>query len=246
MNPLSVVIITKNEAKNIERCLKSVAWADEIVVADSGSTDGTVEICRAYRCRTVQAEWAGFGPVKKLAVNAAGHDWIFSIDADEEVTPALRTEIERILRQPDFDGYEIRRTSFYLGRMIRHCGWNRDYPLRLFNRRLGNFNDRLVHEFVVLRGSKGRIEAPLLHYTYPTLSTHISKMDRYSELGAETLLQKGKHGVLSYAILSGVAKFIKMYLLQAGFLDGKAGLILSLNSAFGVYLKYVKLWEKKH
>jgi len=242
--PLSVTIITLNEEKNIERCLKSVAWADEIVVVDSGSSDDTINICQQFGCKIIQTTWLGYGPTKKQAVESATNDWILSIDADEEVTDELRVKIRTILESPLSQGYRIKRKSFYLGQVVQHCGWDRDYPLRLFNRRYGNFNDKQIHESVEITGQISQIEEPLLHYTYPTLSSHILRLDKYSELGAEAAFQKGKTVSIIGAVMRGLLKFIKMYFLQLGFLDGKIGFVLAYNSAFGVYLKYIKLWEK--
>jgi glycosyltransferase involved in cell wall biosynthesis len=243
-NPISVTIITKNEQQNIERCLKSVQWADEIVVADSYSTDKTLEICRKFGCKIIETEWLGFGPVKRLAVDAASHNWIFSIDSDEQVSEQLKDRILTILKHPQFNGYRVKRVSYYLDKQIRYCGWDRDYQLRLFNRNSGNFNEKLVHEAVNIAGEVGRIEDPLFHYTYPTIQSHIEKMARYSKLGADQLANKGKSSSIFMAMLRGLAKFLKMYLLQRGFLDGKIGFVLCYNSAVGVYLKYLQLWEK--
>ncbi|MCD4693484.1 MAG: glycosyltransferase family 2 protein [Calditrichales bacterium] len=244
INKLSVVIITQNEEKNIERCLKSVQWADEIVIIDSGSTDATLEICRRFNCKIIQTEWLGFGLTKRLAVDSATHDWILSLDADEEVTKELKEKTIEILKDPKFDGYSIKRKSFYLGKMIKHCGWNNDYPMRLFNRMKGNFNDKEVHEKVVVNGKKTTIEEYFLHYTYPTIGSHINKMHKYALLGAKELKKKNKKATIIGAIFRSWMKFLKMYFLRRGFLDGKIGFILSCNSAFGVYLKYLKLWEK--
>jgi glycosyltransferase involved in cell wall biosynthesis len=245
MSKVSVTIVVLNEEKNIERCLGSVDWADEILVVDTGSTDGTVNICKAHGCRLVETEWLGFGPTKALAVDSASHEWILSVDADEEVSPELRSSIREVLGDPEFAGYRIRRTSFYLNTRIRHSGWNRDYPLRLFSRAYGNFNRKLVHESVQLNGGTGQIEDPLIHYTYPTVESHIRKLNRYAELGAQELFDAGKTSSVTSAVMRGLAKFIKMYFVRMGFLDGKVGLVLAENSAFGVYLKYLKLWEKQ-
>lgn len=245
MHKLSVTIITKNEEKNIARCLNSVAWTDEIIVVDTGSTDRTIEICKNYNCQIFKTDWKGFGPAKKLAVYYATYDWILSIDADEEVTEALKIQIQHILQNPQYNGYKIKRAAFYLGKLIRHCGWNRDYPLRLFNRNFGNFNENIVHESVKIEGPIGKIEQSFLHDTYPTIQLHIAKMNDYAALGARQLFDKGKSSSIMGSIIRGVFKFLKMYLFQAGFLDGKTGLVLSYNSAFGVYLKYLKLWEMK-
>lgn len=242
MNKLSATIITFNEEKNIERCLKSLQWLDEIVIVDSYSTDKTIEICEKYGCKIIQTEWKGFGNTKKYAVDNASNNWIFSIDADEEVSEELRIEIEKLLKNPEFNAYKIKRNSFYLNEEIKYCGWHRDFPLRLFNRKYGNFNDKQVHESVIINGEKGKIEAPLYHYTYPTISSHFSKINRYSDLAQNNISSK-KYGI-TISIFLGLNKFMKMYVLQKGFLDGKIGFLLSFHSAFGVYLKYIKTWQK--
>ena len=241
-NRLSVTIITKNEEENIKRCLESVKWVDEIVVVDSGSSDKTVEICKDFGCKVIETDWKGFGKTKKFAVDSAKNDWIFSVDADEEVTYELKDRIKSILKSPKYSGYRIKRSSFYLGRNIKQC-WNKDYPLRIFNRKYGNFNKKIAHESVELKGKIGTINERLLHYTYPNISSHIQKMDKYTELGAKQKSKEGKRITISGSIIRGGLKFIKMYFINRGFLDGKEGFILSLNSAFGVYLKYLKLWE---
>lgn len=241
---ISCVIITKNEEANIGRCLESVKWMDEIVVVDSGSEDETVAICKKYGCRVIETSWMGFGGTKRFAVEQATYDWIFSIDADEEMTPQLRETIQTLLCQSDAAaGYYVKRRSFYLQRLIRFSGWNRDCPLRFFNRKFGNFNEKKVHESVRISAPKKYIENALLHYTYPTIESHLKKMDLYSSLGAQQLKEKGRRSSVLTAILRGKIRFLKMYILQGGFLDGTAGLILALNSAYGVYLKYLKLWK---
>ena len=247
-NNISVVIICKNEEHNIRKCLESVKWADEIVVFDTGSTDTTLNICAEYT-RTIYTEndWEGFGKAKHDAVNLAKHDWIFSIDADEEVSESLR---EKILNMKDSlskeTAYRIKRNSFYMGKMIRFSGWQRDYTLRLFNRQYGNFNLKTVHESVETKARILKLKEAIYHYTYPCVKTHINKMVYYSELGAGSLEHKGKRVCIGTACIRGFFKFIKMYVFRLGFLDGKVGFILAINSGFGVYLKYVYLWEKYH
>jgi len=243
---ISVVIITLNEEHNIRRCLESVKWTDEIVVYDTGSSDKTLDICKEYNCSIYQqSNWEGFGKAKNDAVKLAKYDWIFSIDADEEVSKDLEIAIHQILNATDKkNAYTIKRNSFYMGKMIKYSGWQRDYPLRLFNRKYGNFNMNLVHEAAEIEGEKGKISEVIYHYTYPHIKTHINKMTHYSELGASEAYKKNKKSSICKAVFNGFAKFIKMYLLNLGFLDGKAGLILALNSAFAGYLKYIYLWEK--
>jgi glycosyltransferase involved in cell wall biosynthesis len=242
MEKLSAVIITLNEEKNIERCLKSLTWADEILVVDSGSTDRTLEICKRYGAKVVQTEWRGFGRTKQFAVEQAGHEWILSIDADEEVTTALRERIRNILQHPDpAIAYRIKRQAFYLGKAVKYSGWQNDFPLRLFNRKNGNFNDKPVHESVQFKGQVQRLYEPLNHYTYPTISSHIRKMDRYTNLSAAGSERKSTIGG---SLVRALFRFFKMYIIKGGFLDGRIGFVLCFNSAFGIYLKYIKLWEK--
>ncbi|MBU0561086.1 MAG: glycosyltransferase family 2 protein [Bacteroidetes bacterium] len=242
---LTATIITKNEEKNIDRCLKSLNWVDEIIVVDSYSEDSTVEICKKYNCKIIQQEWQGFGKTKRHAVNLTENDWILSIDADEVVSEQLREQIKEVLTDPDAVGYNIRRKSFYLGRLINFSGWNSDYPLRLFNKKFGNYNEKTVHEYVELRGNRKKIEEYILHYTYPTLHTHIEKINKYSDLSAAELIKNGKHYGILLSVFFGINRFLKMYFLQLGFLDGAEGFILAFNSAFGVFLKYIKTRNRK-
>ena len=246
MDKLSVVIICKNEEQNIRRCLESVKWADEIVVYDSGSTDKTIEICNEYSCAVFHNKsWEGFGKAKREAVNLAQNDWIFSIDADEEVSEGLKKTIVDIIAHTDsLKAYRIKRDSFYMGKMIKYSGWQRDYTLRLFNRKNGNFNLKIIHESVEVDCKIGRIYEVIYHYTYPFIKTHFTKMISYSELGAISAYQKKKQSSICKAYICGVAKFIKMYIINLGFLDGKVGIVLALNSSIGVYMKYIYLWEQ--
>jgi glycosyltransferase involved in cell wall biosynthesis len=245
LKKISATIITKNEEHNIEQCLKALSFVDEIVIVDSGSEDKTLEICKKYNCTIFQTQWLGFGKTKQLAVDKAGNDWILAVDADEIITDELKTEILAKVKKPTADGYRIKRNSFYLNKQIKHCGWNKDYTLRLFNKNKGSFNDRLVHESVQIPSDKiGTIHQPMLHFTFPTVDAHLSKMIKYARLSAEQKWAKGHTASPPKAIFAGTLKFIKMYIIQLGFLDGKFGFLLSVNSAYGVYLKYIYLWEK--
>ncbi|MCD4651640.1 MAG: glycosyltransferase family 2 protein [Candidatus Cloacimonetes bacterium] len=242
MMKLSAVIITKNEAANILRCLASLSFADEIVVVDSGSEDETMKLCREAGCKVIETEWLGFGNTKRLAVDSASNKWIFSIDADEVVSPELAERIRELLKsEPDSNGYRIKRLSRYLGKIIRHCGWDRDFPLRLFNREHGNFNSKPVHESVQITGKPSKIFEPLHHYTYPTLASHIEKINRYTSISAAEAVRKGKRCSIGAALVRGATKFLKMYVPQKGYLDGYHGFLLSFVSGFGVCLKYLKI-----
>ena len=244
MTPISAVIITKNEAANIRKALDALQWVDEIVVVDSGSRDDTVEICREKGCRVITTTWRGFGPTKQFAVDQARHDWVLAVDADEEVSTALHAQIREVLATvPVHHGYCIHRISSYLGRFIRYSGWQKDYPLRLFNRGRGGFNDARVHEQVRIDGSVGTLAGPLYHYPYPDIASHLAKIPRYARLGAESRLAAGKGVSLMDLAFRGVFKFAKMYVLRQGFRDGVPGLILAGMSAYGVALKYYMAWE---
>lgn len=237
---LSVAIITKNEESNIERAIKSVFWADEIVVCDTGSSDNTIKICLENNCKVFSITWEGFGKAKQSAVDKTSNNWVLSLDADEVVTTELMNEIKTILQMPKFNCYYIKRKSFYLGKEIKHCGWNNDYPKRLFDKRKAKFNDESLHESLIVEGERGKINSHLEHYTYPTIYYHFAKMNTYSDIAANKLINAGKRFSLLSSILFGVVKFVNMYIIKLGFLDGKVGFLLSLNSAIGVYLKYIK------
>ncbi|MDP8314264.1 MAG: glycosyltransferase family 2 protein [Candidatus Celaenobacter antarcticus] len=243
---ISVVIIAKNEADNMERVLKSVIWADEILVADSGSTDATARIAEDLGAHVLHLDWEGFGRTKHKAVMAAKYDWILSIDADEEVSEELKNKIMELKPAlKEQNAYKIKRISWYLNRKIRWCGWQNDFPLRLFNRRTAGFNDKVVHESVKTKAKISLITEPIYHYTYPTLSDHLRKINFYTTLNVEEKYRKGRKYTLTGAILQGMWKFIAMYFLKQGFQDGKTGFLLCRNSAIGQYLKYLKLWEKR-
>ena len=239
---LSVVIITKNEARNIAACLASVRFADEIIVLDSDSTDGTVEIARGLGATVHQSEsWPGFGPQKNRALDLATQQWVLAIDADEQVTPALREEIIATLKNPQFDAYEIPRLSEFCGKPIHHSGWYPDYVLRLFRREVGRFNDVAVHERVVTTKSIGRLSNYFLHFPFENLDKVVEKINRYPGAAAQAMADQGvRAGVLS-ATGHCVWTFVRIYLLRRGFLDGRHGFVLAVTAAFGSFLRYSKL-----
>jgi len=240
---LSVIIITKNEALHIGRCLESVSWADEIIVLDSGSADNTVEICKRYTDKVFVTDWPGFGIQKQRALEHAQGDWVFSIDADEVVSAELKAEIQAAMVESSFHGYEIPRLSSYCGKQMRHGGWYPDYVLRLFKRETGCFTDNVVHERIVIVGDVAKLTVPLLHDAFINLEEVLHKVNSYSSLGANMLYQKNVSSSLAKAIFKALWTFIRTYILKAGFLDGRQGLMLAISNAEGTYYKYVKLLE---
>ena len=242
-NKISAVIITKNEESNIERCLKSLHWVEKIVVVDSGSTDMTLEICKSYYCKIVETEWLGYGKTKQLAVNSAENKWVLSIDADEEVAEESVIVIKNVLKNPKHDAYKVQIKSFYLAKMIKHSGWGSEFKLRIFNKEAGNYNDSEIHETVLIEGEKPELKVEFYHYTYPTLEKHLEKVNRYSSLQAKELFDRGKIYSFMLIPIFVLNKFLSMYILKLGFLDGKEGFLLAYIYAFGVFLKYAKLWK---
>ncbi len=240
---LSVVIIARDEENHLGAALDSVAWADEIVVVDSGSRDRTVEIARERGAQVVVTEdWPGFGPQKNRALDRATRDWVLSIDADERVTPALRQEIEAIVAGGGaHDAYEIPRLSSYCGRFMRHGGWWPDRVTRLFRRGKARFSDDLVHEKVVVQGSTGRLAGHLEHLAFDDFEEVLRKIDGYSSANARMLHARGKRGSLAAALSHGGWAFLRTYILQGGFLDGRHGFMLAVSNAEGTYYRYLKL-----
>lgn len=242
MAKLSVILITRNEALNIGDCIASVAWADEIVVVDSASSDDTVAIAGSMGARVYQhSDWPGFGPQKNRALGYASGDWVFSLDADERVTPELRAELERAMQAADAEGYYCPRLSQFCGQFVHHSGWYPDYVLRLFKRGAGRFSDSLVHESVLLEGRTARLKSPLLHYSYRTAEDVARKVEHYSSAAARQMFEAGKRSSLAGALLSGGWAFVRTYLLRLGALDGRAGWHIAQMNARTTYLKYRKL-----
>ena len=244
---LSVVIITLNEETNLARTLASVAGlADEIIVLDSGSTDRTREIAESFHAKFFIEPWKGFAAQKNSALAKAGGAWILSLDADEEVEPALAEEIRaKLTANPSVAGFLISRKNFFLGRWIKQGGFYPDRKVRLFRRGAGKFEDRLVHEDVRLDGAAASLKANLLHHAYPTLDSYIEHMNRYSSLGSQMVAEKRPHG---FSFLDIVIRpkltFMYNYVFRLGFLDGREGLLLHLYHATYVSWKYAKAWER--
>jgi glycosyltransferase involved in cell wall biosynthesis len=241
---VTATIITLNESANVAAALESVAWADEIVVVDAESTDDTAAIARRYTDRAIVRPWPGYIEQKNFAAAQAAHDWIFSLDADERVTPELASEVRALVSgSPECAGYRVPRLSHYLGRWIRSTDWYPDYQLRLYDRRRGRWAGRYVHEGLQTDGPVGRMRADLLHYPYRDVSHHLRTMDRYTTLAVRQMYEDGRRAGARQILLHPPAAFFRNYVLRGGFRDGTAGLVVSLLNAYYVLLKYVKLWE---
>lgn len=246
---LSVVLITFNEAANLPRTLESVRWAEEIVMVDSGSTDETLEIARRAGARIFQEDWKGFGAQKNSAISRATGEWILSLDADEEVSPALAAEIQNVLAgETQFTAYRIPRLNHFLGRPLRHGGYWPDAKLRLFRRGAARFEDRPVHESMQSSGPVGTLRNPLLHYCYPTIEDYIEHMNRYSSAGAQMLVSAGRAprslpAFAWMALVNPAATFLYNYVFRLGFLDGQEGLLQHLNHSVYIHWKYAKAWR---
>jgi glycosyltransferase involved in cell wall biosynthesis len=244
---LTVTVITKNEAAHIAAALQSVAWADETIVVDSGSTDRTVAIAQSLATRVEVRGWPGYSAQKDYAAGLASNDWILSLDADERVTPELAAEIRALMDgEPAARGYRIPRVTWYLGRWIKSTDWYPDYQLRLYDRRAGGWNGRRVHESIELRGTPGMLQHPLQHYAYRNISHHLATIDRYTTLAAEQWKAEGRRTNLLAACLHADLAFLRNYVLRRGFADGGAGLLVSILNSYYVFLKFAKLWELQH
>lgn len=241
---VSAAIITFNAASDLDRCLSSLEFLDEIIVLDQNSTDETAAVCKRHGAVLQQTEWLGFGPTKQKAVDQCTNDWVLSIDSDEVVTPELRQSI--LALDGDSSGpaaYQVNRLSRFLGQWIKHCGWHPEYVVRLFDRRRASFNDKPVHESIIADGPVVSLPGLLHHYTYETMEQYTSKLNRYTTLAAEEMLAAGSSCTLGSAVVRSQAAFWRMWLIQRGFLDGTAGLVLCLASSFYVLSKYTKLWR---
>lgn len=242
--PLSVVIIAKNEAERIGECLASVAWADEIVVVDSGSSDATCDIARRHTDNVHVIPWRGFGPQKQAAVDLASNDWILNVDCDERVSPELATEIGQILSlEAPGVAYSVPRRTFLGAKEIRHCGWYPDRTIRLFNRSRARYSDSMVHERVVTDSPIADCRGHLLHYSFAGLAPLFAKLNHYSDLSARQMFEQGRRCTLFDLTVRPLFAFFKTYLLRAGMLDGFEGLVISVTTAMLTFAKYVKLRE---
>jgi glycosyltransferase involved in cell wall biosynthesis len=241
--PLSVTIITKNEEADLGAALASVAWADEIVVVDSGSTDRTVAIAESAGARVIVREWPGYIEQKNFAAAQATHDWILSLDADERVTPELAQDIHAVLNAPEHAAYDVPRVTWHLGRWIRGTDWYPDRQPRLYDRRLAKWTGRYVHETVSVNGTQGHLRGELQHFAYRDVADHLETIDRYTTLAARQMHESGRRVSAAELAAHPPLAFLRNYLAKGGFRLGAVGLIVSTMNAYYVFLKFAKLWE---
>lgn len=245
--PVTVTIITLNESRHIGEAIDSAAWADEILVVDSGSTDDTVATATARGVRVMGRNWPGYVDQKNYAASVASHDWIFSLDADERIPEALADEVRRIVSaDPPERAFRVPRVTFHLGRWVRTTDFYPDYQTRLYDRRAARWQGKYVHESVVADGPVGQLTNELQHYSYRDLSDHVERINRYSTLAAQQMYESGRRAGALDLLLHPAAAFLRNYLLRGGFADGTAGLTISLVNAWSVLLKFAKLWELQH
>jgi len=244
--PLSVLVTTKNEEPVIRACLESTRWAEEIVVVDSGSEDGTVDIARSIADRVLLHEYESPSAQKNWALGELSHRWVLILDADERVSSALRAEIEAVLTNPSRrGGYWIFRENSFYGRPIHSAGWQRDRVLRLFDRSKGAYRPVLVHEEIDLKGRAGTLRARLLHEPYRDLDHYFEKWNRYTRWSAQELKLRGVRASWSRLLLRPWLRFLRMYVLEGGFREGRRGIVLCWLAAFSVFTKYARRWESE-
>lgn len=247
---LSVAILACNEAANLRRTLQSVAWADELVLVDSGSTDGTLDIAREFNCKIFSEPWKGYGPQMNSAIDKCTNPWVFSLDADEVLTPELSASIQTLLAgTPQYDAYWVPRLNLIFGRWMRHGGQYPDYKLRLFRQGTARLpEDTEPHATPKWSGPKGKLTGDLLHYQYPTVALYVEHMNRYSSASVPLVLRKGRTCLgltefLAMGVLNPTLTFLKNYIFRLGFLDGRPGLLFHLYHSAYISWKYAKAWE---
>lgn len=242
--PISAVIITLNEAENIARCIQSLQLvADEIVVLDSFSKDETVAIAKSLGATVLQHEFVGFGEQKIMAFAAASHDWILSVDADEALSEELQASILAIKEGPEFEAYSLSRLTNYCGKWIRHCGWYPDTLVRFWHKDSGHMKADKVHEGWELKAGvkTGKLQGDLYHYSFPTISAHLKKLELYSEMGARFDVSRGKKVSIIKLLFGPAWTFFGVFILKLGFLDGYYGWVIAKISAFASFAKYLKV-----
>jgi glycosyltransferase involved in cell wall biosynthesis len=242
MTRLSIIIVAKNEAANIVECVRSARFADEVIVMDSGSTDGTAELARAEGAMVVVTDWPGYGPQNNRGIDRASGDWFFSLDADERISAELAAEIRSAIERDGVNGFRVPRTSMYCGRFMRHGGWTPDYTWRLARRGRARFTEHYLHAHLEVEGPTGSLRQPIIHYSFRSMESVLEKLNRYSTASARDMTASQRRGSLGRAIVHGLWAFFRTYFLRLGFLDGRWGFMLAVSNAEGTYYRYVKLW----
>jgi len=248
MPEISVYIIAYNEAEKIAAAVNSVLWADEVIVVDSHSSDGTAGIAESLGASVVQIDFAGFGKLRNDAIAACSHPWIFSLDADERCTPEAAEEIRNIIASSDAaDAWYVPRKNWFMGRWIKHCGWYPDYRQpQLFRNNAMTFDNRdAVHESYEIHGSTAHMQSDIWQFPFRNLDQLMHKANRYSTLGVDRLERQGKQPGMSTACFRGLWSFIRIYILKLGFLDGWAGFVIAFSNLEGVFYRYAKLCERR-
>jgi len=239
--PLSLVVITRDAGAQLAACLQSATFAAEKLIVDSGSSDHTVEVARSFGARVVEQAWLGFGPQKNFAVGCARHDWVLCLDADEALSPELAASIIATLARPQHAAYSMARCNRFLGRWLRHGEGYPDWNLRLFDRRRARWSDDMVHEHVLTDASVGRLRGDLLHASAESLDAYLDKQNRYTTLQAKALHARGAHASGLKMFAAPLVRFVRFYILRAGFLDGTAGFVHIVLGCFNSFSKYAKL-----
>ncbi len=243
---ISAVLIALDEEHNIGAALESVAWADEVLVVDGGSSDKTRQRCEDWGARVVERRFTTYVEQKNFALDEASHHWILSLDADERARPSLTTEIRSLCKKGfQASGYRIPRITYYMGRFIRSTAWYPDHQLRLFDRRRGRWQGKYVHESVTVDGPVEKLRGEILHYSYENLSDHVERLNRYAGLAARQMRETGRKARLWRVVAYPPLVFLKNYIFKRGYSDGSVGFIISVMNAYYVFLKYVMLWEKE-
>lgn len=238
---LTVYIVAKNEARNIAEAVASSRFADEVLVLDSGSSDGTGELARQAGARVIETDWPGYGPQQNRAIELASGSWVFSLDADERISDELAREIRSAIRAANHDGFDVPRRSLFLTRFMKHSGWWPDRTRRLVRKGKGRFTEEEIHASLQVDGSVGHLQQPIIHYSYTDLESVLEKLNRYSSGSARDLSKRGKASSLSKAIVHGAWAFLRTYVFQLGLADGREGFILAVFNAEASYYKHLKL-----
>ena len=244
---ITAYTLSFNEAAQIREVMESIKWADEIILVDSFSTDGTAEIARDYGAKVISAKFCGFGKLRNMALDASSNDWMLSIDSDERCTTELRDEVRGVVQNPGCEAYMVPRKNYFFGKWIRGCGWYPDYRQpQFFDRTRMRYRDELVHESYDLNGKLGHLKEHAIQYPWPDLAVAFRKMERYSTLMATRYAEENRRTNAARMLTSPLGMFMKMYILKAGFRDGIQGFILSYIYSYYTFLKYAKLWEKQY